>query len=140
MLTASRLLLKELEYHINNKEDFAFETTLAGRGYLRLINRLQKENWQVELVYLALPSVEMSFARVDERVAHGGYNIPRKDINRRFPRSLRNLFQDYGTLVDRARCFMNTSDIPELVFEQQGERRTIVHKPYYQVLLEEARK
>ncbi len=40
LLTASRMLLKELESHISKKEDFAFETTLAGRGYLRLIKQL----------------------------------------------------------------------------------------------------
>ena len=89
-------------------------------------------------MYLALPSVAMSSARVEERVAHGGHNIPEKDINRRFPRSLRNLLQDYGVLVDRARCFMNISDVPELIFEQYGGKRTIIHESYYQVLLEEA--
>jgi len=34
LITASRLLLKELNAHIQAQEDFAFETTLAGRGYL----------------------------------------------------------------------------------------------------------
>ncbi len=140
LFTASRLLLKELEIHRRRREDFAFETTLAGRGYLRLIRQLQEENWQVELVYLALPSVEMSLARVEERVAHGGHNIPAKDIGRRFLRSLHNFLQDYGVLVDRARCFMNTGDLPELVFEQQGKERTIIHESYYQVLLEKAKK
>ena len=50
LVTASRLLLKELDSHIQEQEDFAFETTLSGRGYLRLIRRLQKEGWQVELL------------------------------------------------------------------------------------------
>ncbi len=140
LLSASRMLLKELESYISKNEDFAFETTLAGRGYLRLIKQLQKEKWRVELVYLALPSVEMSSARVKERVAHGGHNIPEKDINRRFPRSLHNLLQDYGVLVDRARCFMNISDVPELIFEQYRKKRTIIHESYCQVLLEEAEK
>jgi predicted ABC-type ATPase len=140
LVTASRLLLKELRGHIKKREDFSFETTLSGRGYLRLIKQLKKEKWRVELVYLALPSVEMSSARVGERVAHGGHNIPEKDINRRFPRSLHNLLQEYGVLVDRARCFMNTSDVPELIFEQYGRERTIIHESYYRVLLEEAEK
>lgn len=140
LITASRLLLRELESHVADGEDFAFETTLSGRGYLRLIKRLQKEGWQVELVYLALPSVEMSSARVAERVAHGGHNISVEDINRRFPRSLHNLLQDYGAQVDRARCFMNIGDASELIFEQQGGERTVVHELYYKLLLEEADK
>ena len=91
LLSASRLFLKEIQANIVFRKDFAFETTLSGRGYLRLIKRLKKEGWQVELLYLALPSVELSKLRVLERVEHGGHNIPVKDIERRFPRSLSNL-------------------------------------------------
>lgn len=138
LVTASRLLLKELDAHIQKRDDFAFETTLAGRGYLRLIRRLQKEGWQVELLYLALPSVKLSLLRVAERVAHGGHDITAENITRRFPRSLRNLLQDYSTQVDRTRCFMNSNNVPELIFEQQGEERTILNESYYQLLLKEA--
>ena len=92
LLAASRLFLGEIEQHIRSRRDFAFETTLAGRGYLRLIRRLRADGWRVELLYLALPSVEMSVLRVAERVAHGGHSIPQADIERRFPRSLNNLF------------------------------------------------
>ncbi|MCK5515998.1 MAG: zeta toxin family protein [Desulfobulbaceae bacterium] len=138
LITASRLLLKEVEKCIRKQEDFAVETTLSGRSYLRLIKRLQKSAWQVELVYLALPSMEMSQQRVAERVAHGGHDIPARDICRRFPRSLGNLLDDYSYQVDRTRCFMNNTDCPELIFEQQNEKRTILHEIYYQLLLKEA--
>ena len=140
LITASRLLLKELDSHIKKLEDFAFETTLAGRGYLRLIERLQKEGWQVELVYLALPSVEMSSLRVAERVTHGGHDIAAENIIRRFPRSLKNLLHHYSTQVDYTRCFMNSGNAPELVFEQQAENRKILNESYYQLLLKEADK
>ncbi|GAB4260913.1 MAG: hypothetical protein Kow0065_11310 [Methylomicrobium sp.] len=75
LLTASRILLREIEERIAAREDFAFETTLAGRTYLRLVKRLCADGWRVEMIYLALPSVEMSKLRVAERVAHGGHNI-----------------------------------------------------------------
>ena len=52
-----------------------------------MVCRLQAEGWRVELIYLALPSMEMSKLRVAERVAHGGHNIPAADIERRFARS-----------------------------------------------------
>ncbi len=66
------------------------KTTLAGRSYLKLIKRLQLANWEIKLIYLALSNVEMSKKRVEERVLHGGHNIPNKDIERRYPRSLNN--------------------------------------------------
>lgn len=138
LLAASRLFLGEIEACITQREDFAFETTLAGRSYLKLVRRLQTAGWRVELIYLALPSMEMSKLRVAERVAHGGHSIPVADIERRFARSLGNLLNSFSTQVDACRCFMNSDASPELVFEQQGELRNVLHMPYYQHLLKEA--
>lgn len=138
LLTASRLFLREIEERIAERESFAFETTLAGRTYLRLIERLRRDGWRVELIYLALPSTEMSKLRVAERVAHGGHNIPAVDIDRRFPRSLHNLLNDFSHYVDRCICFMNDGMSPVLVFEHAGESRDILHEGYYRLLLKEA--
>ena len=135
LLAASRLFLNEIEQHIRAGRDFAFETTLSGRGYLRLIKRLRATGWRVELLYLALPKMEMSILRVAERVAHGGHSIPRADIERRFPRSLRNLFELYAGAVDYTCCFLNSGETPQLVFMQQGEARTVLQPMLYEQLL-----
>ena len=139
IVAASRIFLQEIEQRIAKGEDFAFETTLAGRSYLKLIKRLQADGWRVEIVYLALPNVEMSKLRVAERVAHGGHNIPAKDIERRFPRSLYNLLAEFSFVASRTRCFINTSDKPISVFEQQGADRIVFNPEYFQLLLSEAR-
>lgn len=140
LLAVSRLFLREIEVRTAAREDFAFETTLAGRSYLRLIEQLREQGWRVELIYLALPSVEMSKLRVLERVAHGGHNIPAADIQRRFPRSLRHLLCDFGHHVDSCLCFMNDGERPALVFEQRGENRDILHDDFYQLLLEQSKR
>jgi predicted ABC-type ATPase len=136
LLSASRIFLKEIEERITKRQDFAFETTLAGRSYLCLIDKLKSSGWAVELIYLALPSVEMSKLRVAERVEHGGHNIPTHDIERRFPRSLSNLLNEFSHKVDHCLCFMNDAEAPILVFEQNGTTRDIFHRGYYQLLLE----
>ena len=138
LISASRILLSEIETRIQKEDDFAFETTLAGRSYLKLIKRLQQSGWQVELIYLALPSIEMSKARVAERVKHGGHHIPTKDIERRFSRSLNNLFSDFSHAVTHCLCFINTGDKPTLVFEQQHHQRNIINETDYQHLLNQA--
>ncbi|MGB5835332.1 MAG: zeta toxin family protein [Thiohalocapsa sp.] len=138
LAAASRLFLTEIEAHIAARQAFAFETTLAGRGYLRLIRRLRADGWRVELIYLALPSVELSRLRVAERVLHGGHDIPTKDIERRFPRSLRNLLDHYSVAVDACQCLINPGQEPALVFEQRGDSRNVVHSGYYQHLIQEA--
>jgi predicted ABC-type ATPase len=140
LLAASRIFLRELEVRVAAREDFAFETTLAGRTYLRLVERLRRDGWRVELIYLALPSAEMSKLRVAERVAHGGHAIPVADIERRFPRSLRHLLDDFCHRIDRCTCFMNHGETPALVFEQCGEDRSVVHAEYYRRLIDEAQR
>ena len=138
LLAASRLFMRELEDCIVARQDFAFETTLAGRSYFKLVERLQATGWRVELIYLALPSAEMSRLRVAERVAHGGHNIPKADLIRRFPRSLHNLLNIFAPKVDRVRCFMNSGERPELVFQQVGVVRTILHPDFFLLLQLEA--
>jgi len=137
LLAASRIFLSEIENHIAQGESFSFETTLSGRSYLRLIKRLRDMDWRVELIYLALPNVEMSKQRVAERVAHGGHDIPSGAIKRRFPRSLNNLLNLFSQEVDHCICFMNDAAAPVLLFEQYGENREVAHEPYYQQLLKE---
>ena len=140
LLAASRIFRVELEKAISKKENFAFETTLAGRGYLKLVRRLQQDGWRVELLYLALPSVAASKSRVAWRVAHGGHSIPEKDLERRFPRSLYNLLYEYGPLVDRVVGYLNEGDLPTLVFEQQGDHREVIDEEIFQQFIGEAKK
>ena len=134
LLAAGRILLQEIEDKVDAGEDFAFETTLSGKGYLRLVSRLEDLGWRVELIYLALPSVEMSALRVAERVAKGGHDVPVDDIRRRFSKSLANLLELYAPAVDAARCLMNVESQPVLVFHQQGAQRTVAHPAYYDLI------
>jgi predicted ABC-type ATPase len=69
LVSASRIFLGEIDACIRQRQDFGFETTLAGRSYLKLVRQLRADGWQVELIYLALPGREMSHQRVAERVA-----------------------------------------------------------------------
>ena len=112
------------------------ETTPSGRSYLRLIKRLQKYGWQVVLLYLSLPDVEMSVARVKERVAHGGHDIPEADIRRRYLRSIRNLLGEYGKLCDITLCFDNSAN-PVLIYSKQGDTVSVETPMIYQQLLEQ---
>ena len=81
----------------------------------------------------------MSRQWVAERVAHGGHDIPLRDIERRFPRSLRQLLEAFSHRVDVCTCFMNAGENPQLVFEQRGNNRDVIHDDFYLLLLEEAK-
>lgn len=138
-IVASRLFLQQIERRITEEHDFAFETTLSGRGYLRLVQRLRSQGWRVELLYLALPTAELSQLRVAERVAHGGHSIPPDAIARRFPRSLWNLLELYAGAVTEASCFINSGPAPGIVFTQQGDQRTILDPAVFDQLVKAAK-
>ena len=125
-VAAGRVFLREIAQNIAARNNFGFETTLAGRAHQRLIMRLKSEGWWVELIYLALPTVEVAKSRVAERVRGGGHDIPLADIERRFYRSMDNFLNDYAFLVDRAVCYFNSGTSPRKVFTQQGEHREVM--------------
>ncbi|MCC7166706.1 MAG: zeta toxin [Rhodospirillales bacterium] len=131
---ASRLFLKEIEDSVGRKQDFAFETTLSGRGYLNLIARLHADGWRIHLFYLWLPDVEMAVERVHERASHGGHTIAENVVRRRFPRSLRHLMQDYAPLCDLTVCLDNSRAEPALVFARSREGVTIYNRDIHESL------
>lgn len=61
---AGRLMLQELSRHFAARENFAFETTLAGRGYVHHIRAWQAAGYRVKLIFLQLDSPEEAIARV----------------------------------------------------------------------------
>jgi predicted ABC-type ATPase len=109
---AGRIMLEQIHEHIRKGESFAFETTLSGRIYMRLIPRWQAQGYVVKLFFLQLPSPEMAIARVRQRVAAGGHNVPEDVIRRRFDAGLRNFSQIYKTLVDEWVLYDNSGDEP----------------------------
>ncbi len=135
LLTASKLFLKEINQAVKNKEKFSFETTLSGKSYLRFIKNLKLSGWKVELIYLFLPSIEMSISRVAERVKHGGHNIPKETIIRRYPRSLDNLINHYAKLCDSTICIDNSNQNQEIIFTQSFDKRIVKNENLYRNLI-----
>lgn len=134
-VAAGKLFLAEIQQAMARRESFSFETTLAGRSNLKRVRLLQDTDWRVELIYLYLPSVDLSAARVAERVRHGGHDIPHQSIVRRYPRSLRNLLELYAPLCDSTICLENSRQIPRLIFSETPEGRRILDATAYKELL-----
>ncbi|MDP3072021.1 MAG: hypothetical protein Q8N18_17145 [Opitutaceae bacterium] len=86
-LAAGRLFLSELDRLAIAREDFAFESTLSGLGYLPRLRRWKRAGYRVEIIYLRLTDVRLSLERVATRVRAGGHDVPEADVRRRFPRS-----------------------------------------------------
>lgn len=114
---AGRLMLEEIKNHVRRQESFAFETTLSGLMYARLVPSWQALGYRVKLMYLSLPNPEMAIARVAERVAQGGHLIPEAAIRRRFTAGWHNFNSKYKLLVNAWSLYDNSQPKPVLIAE-----------------------
>ena len=83
-IQAGRIMLEMIQNFVQRNESFAFESTLSGRGYARLIPEWQSASYLVKLIFLSLPSEDMAIERVATRVKQGGHSVPDMVIKRRF--------------------------------------------------------
>lgn len=112
---AGRLVLIELSRLVKARKDFAFESTLSGRTYLRLLNRWKAAGYRIEIVFLSLPSVQLALQRIATRVRQGGHDVPRADVLRRFDRSLDNFHRLYRPLAHTWSVYDNSGTAPRLL-------------------------
>ena len=114
-LRAGRLMLEEIRNHVRAGRSFAFETTLSGRLYARLIPRWRRHGYRVKLVYLKLASVDLAISRIGARILQGGHGIPGDVVRRRFAVGWRNFQEVYKQLVDAWVLYDNSGDAPVMI-------------------------
>jgi predicted ABC-type ATPase len=88
-------MLERLQQLSDDKENFAFETTLASKTFAHWLKELKAEDYSFHLIYLWLPSPDFAIARVAERVRMGGHNVPDATVRRRYHAGLKNFFCMY---------------------------------------------
>lgn len=121
---AGRIMLDRLQQLANDKENFAFETTLASKTFAHWLKMLKTDGYTFHLFYLWLPSTDLAIARVAERVSMGGHNVPDVTIRRRYHSGLKNFFQLYRPIADTWRIYDNSlPGEPHLI--SSGENDTI---------------
>lgn len=127
-IKAGRLVLEQIDDLMNKGVDFAFETTLSGKGYRKHFEVLKESGYGIYLFYLWIPSFQLAVARIKDRVSAGGHNVPSKDVKRRFARSLSNLFRVYRPLLDSWMIFDNSGIEPLLIAMENTDELTIKNK------------
>ena len=114
---AGRMMLSMIDDHVRRGDSFAFETTLSGRGYARMIPEWRVLSYWVKLFFLRLDSPETAIARVRQRMSEGGHHVPDEVIRRRFHGGLNNFESVYRDLVDEWALYDNTGRTAELIAE-----------------------
>lgn len=91
---------------------FCTETVFsdAQGAKLEFLRKARASGYVVFLVFIGLSDPGLSIARVTQRVATGGHDVPDEKLLGRFPRTLANL-QEAISFVDEAFLFDNSSDL-----------------------------
>jgi predicted ABC-type ATPase len=147
-IEAGKIFLREIEANVAAGTDFAFETTLSGRMYIRLLKELRstrlrsdgttarQEGWKVVLFYLWIPGAEFSRLRVRQRVESGGHNIPDEAITRRYRRTVSNFLTVFAPLCDEVFCYDNSDLGTVPVFSIVGGEKEVLDADRYRLVLE----
>lgn len=128
---AGRLVLRQIGEYAAREEDFAFETTLAGKSYAALLAKLKKSGYRSHIYFLWISSSELAIARIAERVFQGGHHVPAEDVRRRFRRGLANFFELYEPLADSWMLFDNSKTDHVLIAKRQSGRVEILDQDLF---------
>jgi len=123
-IQAGKLMLKRIDDLLDEQKDFAIETTLSSKTFIKTITRAKKNGYFVTVLFLWLNSIELAVERVKIRVSEGGHNIPEETIRRRYKKGLKNFFNLYIPITDYW-LLVNNSKTP---FEIIAEGRESVVK------------
>ncbi|MBR5724291.1 MAG: zeta toxin family protein [Bacteroidales bacterium] len=133
-VTASRYMLMKINYLLEKRADFAVETTLATRSLLKIVQEAQRLGYETAVLYLWLNSPEIAIARVRDRVASGGHNIPDAVVRRRYVMGLQYLFDVYIPVMDRWVLADNSKPPFQVVAEGSREMTYIRDSEKYEMI------
>lgn len=137
-LRAGRLLLERVAELAAVRADFGFETTLAGRAYVRRLSEMRASGYRIVLFFLWLPSAQAAVNRVANRALQGGHLVPPDDVRRRYGAGLRNFFQLYRPIADEWWLYDASELPPGLVAFQQAGQLTVKHRRLFQQIEQQA--
>ena len=86
---------------------FCFETVFSHESKIDFVARAKSLGYKIILVYIQLDTPALNEARVHQRVAEGGHNVPPEKTRSRIPRTMKHIAAVLP-LVDEARLLNNS--------------------------------
>ena len=133
-IKAGKLVLQQIHDFAKRDVDFAFETTLSGKSYARLLSELKAKGYKLHLFFLWIPSSELAIARIKDRVSEGGHDVPVEDVRRRFIRGIYNFFNLYEPLVDSWVLFDNSKAKPILIAKRKNGHIEVIDENLFKII------
>lgn len=140
-IEAGRIMIHRIQELLEQGVDFAIETTLSSKNYIRLVQEAHEKGYKVSLIFIWLESPKHALERVAVRVSRGGHFIKDEDVVRRYFRGIEHLLQDYVPVVDYWVVVNNTDGTLSEIAE--GEKNAAIgiknHYLWNQILLTNAK-
>ena len=130
---AGRMVLQRMKHLFSTHDSFIYETTLSGNN--NYIKQAREIGYKIIFVYVVLASVEQNIARVRQRVALGGHDVPEDIIRRRYYRSLSNV-DSVCKNSDEWKIYDNSNDKYELIVQGIGDKINVINNPRYREFIE----
>jgi predicted ABC-type ATPase len=92
---------------LDQNVSFCFETVFSHESKIDFVARAKSLAYRIILVYIHLDPPALNEARVHQRVAEGGHNVPPEKIRSRIPRTMKHIAAVLP-LVDEAHLLNNS--------------------------------
>jgi predicted ABC-type ATPase len=138
VVTAGRIMVGQIRRLAQERIDFAFETTLSGRGYVPMLQSFKEQGYTLRVYFLWLPAVQTGLLRIADRVRRGGHQVPEEDVRRRYRRGVHNFLHLYRPLLDSWILYDNSGAWPRTVAIESAQELSIIDPEAYRNVLEAA--
>ena len=132
-IQAARIMLSKIDGLIEQKKDFAFETTLSGLSYLKIIEKAKANGFTVTLFFVYIENYIMAIERVASRVKKGGHNIPAAIIERRYAKGIKN-FAKYAAVADDWYLFDNSGPEYSVIAKSINGNKELINFELYKLI------
>lgn len=127
-IDAGRYLIDRFDLLVSKKLNFAIETTLAGKSYIKRLHTVKASGYKIILFYFYISEVSIAKERILKRVQSGGHYISDSTVERRFTKSIENFKNIYKNLADEWYLYNNDSGSPQIISFNFKSKLTVTDK------------
>lgn len=117
-LEAAQLAEKQREEHLNNREEFCFETVMSTERNLKLLRRAKAKGYFIRCYYILTTDPMINVYRVKSRVEAGGHDVPKEKIISRYDKAL-ELVKQVVEVSDICHIYDNSEERPFRIFKKR---------------------
>jgi predicted ABC-type ATPase len=117
VMQAAKYAAEQREKCLENGQSLIFETVLSAQDKIEFIKRAGQKGYFIRLFFIGTDDPQINAARVAQRVAEGGHDVPIRKIISRYYKSVANCAY-IAPFVDRLYVYDNSIDnvFAELLF------------------------